>query len=389
MSQYIDDTFELADTLVVGFVYQLETAGTGPGAMVRLQSAINRRKGSLGRIRGLFVYDHTGRWLATSADVDLTLFNNSDRDYFKQHSQSPDKGPLIGNPVKSRSGGEWIITVSRRFDRPDGSFGGVVLASIDVGYFAEYFQQFDIGPHGAISLLSSSGVLLARSVDNDQAVNRNIKDTPLFQHLSSQGLAGSYDYRSPLDGVQRLSFYKRSTRFPVVVLVAESVDDVLSDWRDESFVRIAQVLGLVGLIAVIGGIMVRQFAARQRLAAALTERDADFRRLAEQSSDMVMRVGFDETIRYMSPSCARVVGWTSEQLTGTQALAGINPEDEPRVRQTVAAVKSGELDEAKMLYRTRHQTRGEIWLETAMHAIRRDDTGEIGLAFTPPRDLKL
>jgi PAS domain S-box-containing protein len=179
------------------------------------------------------------------------------------------------------------------------------------------------------SLLSSSGVVLARGVDNDQAINRNIKDTPLFEHLSAGAPAGSYGYRSPLDSVRRLSFYKRSTRFPVVVLVAESVDDVLADWRNESFVRIAHVLGLVGLIAVIGGIMVRQFATRQRLAAALAERDADFRRLAEQSSDMVMRVGFDETIRYVSPSCARVVGWTAEQLTGTHALAGVNPADEP------------------------------------------------------------
>jgi hypothetical protein len=148
LSQYVDDTFELSDTLVVGFVNQLEAAGTGPGAMARLQSAINMRKGALGRIRGLFVYDDTGRWLASSADVDLTLFNNSDRDYFKQHSRSPDRGTLIGHPVKSRSGGEWIITVSRRFDRPDGSFGGVVLASIDAGHFAEYFRQFDVGPHG-------------------------------------------------------------------------------------------------------------------------------------------------------------------------------------------------------------------------------------------------
>jgi diguanylate cyclase (GGDEF)-like protein len=50
-------------------------------------------------------------------------------------------------------------------------------------------------------------------------------------------------------------------------------------------------------------------------------------------------------------------------------------------------VKSGEFDEAKMLYRTRHRTRGEIWLETATHATRRGDTGEIDGVVAISRDM--
>ena len=91
-----------------------EMDGTSPAAIAKLQEVIDLRKATLGRIRGLFVYDQTGRWLATSEDVDLAKFNNGDRDYFKHHRDSPDGGTLIGHPVKSRSGGQWIIPVSRR-----------------------------------------------------------------------------------------------------------------------------------------------------------------------------------------------------------------------------------------------------------------------------------
>ncbi|MBV8190708.1 MAG: diguanylate cyclase [Alphaproteobacteria bacterium] len=386
LTQHAQDTFELAEVLVIGLVNQLEAGGTGPGAMVRLEKAIKLRQVSLGRIHGLFVYDESGRWLATSEDVDPAAFNNADRDYFRQHRDSADKGTVIGMPVKSRSGGQWIITVSRRFDRPDGTFGGVVLASIDASYFAQYYEQFEVGPNGAISLLSASGIVLARSVNNETSINRNLANTPLFEELRSN-TGRIFYYISPFDHVRRLSYYKPSPRFPVGVLAAEAVSDVLAEWREEAILRIAGVLALTALIAVLGSYLVRELDTRQRLVAALMASEADFRRLAEESSDMVMRVGFDETIRYVSPSCARVVGWTAEQLAGTPALASVNPEDAARVQETVEAVKRGERDEARMLYRTRHRTKGEIWLETAMHATRRSDTGEIDGVVAISRDM--
>ena len=100
------------------------------------------------------------------------------------------------------------------------------------------------------------------------------------------------------------------------------------------------------------------------MASALVAKEADFRLLAEQSSDMVTRIGFDEQILYISPSCARVVGWGADQLKGTPALAGVNAEDLPRVQQTVDALKAGEAEEARIIYRSRHREKGEVWLES-------------------------
>ena len=40
-------------------------------------------------------------------------------------------------------------------------------------------------------------------------------------------------------------------------------------------------------------------------------------------------------------------------------------------------MKQGQIDETKILYRTRHRLRDEIWLETALRATRRPETGEI------------
>jgi PAS domain S-box-containing protein len=112
---------------------------------------------------------------------------------------------------------------------------------------------------------------------------------------------------------------------------------------------------------VIGFYFVRQLHERQGMAAALEAKEADFRLLAEESSDMVTRIGMDERLQYVSPSSARVVGWLPEQLMKTPALAGVHPEDLPRVEAMVAALKRGEMQDARIVYRSRHRQKKEIW----------------------------
>jgi len=385
--QHAEDSFEMADGLVMGLVHRLEAEGTGPVALARVQSDINFRKGAMGRVRGLFVYDHEGRWLATSENVDLNAFNNSDRDYFKYHKGSKDPGLLIGNPVKSRSGGQWIIPASRRFNNPDGSFAGVVLATIDASYFADFYKRFDLGASGVITMLAKNGVVLARSLDNETSVGRDLSNSPLIKDMHGRPSASVYYFQSTFDGSWRLAFYKMSDRFPIIIVATEAKNEVLAPWRQEALFRMALVLLLISLVGGTGFYLVRQLLERQRIGAVLAAKEADFRLLAEESSDMVMRIGFDERILYVSPACLKIVGWSAEQLTGTPALAGVNPEDLPHVRDTVHQLKQGELEETKLIYRTRHSGGGEIWLESALRATRDAVTGRISGVVAISRDM--
>ena len=387
LTQHADDTFELADNVLTGLVHRLGIDGTGPEAIARLQTFIDLRKPSLGRIRGLFVYDETGNWLATSEAVSLKGLNNSDRDYFRHHAQSDDHRTLIGRPVKSRSGGQWIITVSRRFNHPDGRFAGVVLATVDVAYFSQFFKKFNIGQNGAVALLSTDGIVLARNPDDGSYVGRDLSNTPLFNDRGSYPAAAAFYFKSPLDGVRRLSVYKVSDHFPVLIVATKAQDEVLAAWRRDAAVRMMVVIALLLVISVIGFFFVRQLHARQRLAAELQAKEAVFRLLAEESSDMVTRIGMDERIHYISPSSAGVVGWRPEQLMGTCALAGVNAEDLPRVEQMVAALKRGEAEDARIVYRSRHREKKEIWIESTMRVTKDFGTGEINGVVAISRDM--
>jgi diguanylate cyclase (GGDEF)-like protein/PAS domain S-box-containing protein len=384
LTQHAEDTFDLLDASIIGVATRLELEGTGPTAISRLQTILESRKAGLKRIHGLFIYDEGGRCLATSG---LAGPNISDREYFHYHMQSASRDALIGNPVKRRPGGGWITTVSRRFNHPDGSFAGLVLATIATEYFSEFYEQFEIGPNGAITLLNTAGIVLARSRDNGIYAGRDLSNTPLIRDRGSRPTNGVYYFKSPLDELQRLSFYKQSDRFPLMVLATMAQDDVLATWRKNAVARTLFVLASTSLIAIIGFFLVRQLIRGQRLVSALAAKEADFRLLAEKSSDMVTRIGLDERMQYVSPSSDRIVGWKAQQLTGTSALAGVNAEDLPKVRDVVAALKRGDVTEARLVYRTQHRDAKEVWIESTMQVTRNLDTGKIDGVVAISRDV--
>ncbi|GMA79061.1 hypothetical protein GCM10025880_54780 [Methylorubrum aminovorans] len=51
--------------------------------------------------------------------------------------------------MTSRLLGVPVIVLSRRIDKPDGSFGGVVQASLRLSYFSNLVDQIALGQEGA------------------------------------------------------------------------------------------------------------------------------------------------------------------------------------------------------------------------------------------------
>jgi diguanylate cyclase (GGDEF)-like protein/PAS domain S-box-containing protein len=386
LTQHAEDSFDLLDASIIGVVTRLEVDGPTPETLATLQKIIEARKAGLKRIYDLVICDEDGNWLASTGGTGANL---SVREYFRHHMQSDTRGAFLGHPIRSDTDGEWVTTLSRRFNHHDGSFAGAVIATIGADYFSQFYSQFDAGANSAIALESADGFVMARSPDDGTYAGRDISDRPLFRDPSLQSPEGVYYFMSPLDSLQRLSFYKRSDRFPVIVLATVDQNEVLSRWRKAAIAHMTQVAVLIGLIAIVGLLLVRLMLARQGLLSTLAAKEADFRLLAEESSDMVTRIGFDGRLIYVSPSSARIVGWSPEQLTGTAALAGVNADDLPEVNEIVSALRRGDITDARIAYRTRHRDTQEVWIESTMRVTRRSDTNEIDGVVAISRDVTL
>ena len=369
LTQHVEDTLELADSVLRGVMTALETDDGKPGAFTRLQTILKARKASLGRIRGVFAYDENGDWLATTEDVVLSNYNNADRDYFAYHKNSADRSLLIGRPVKSKSSGQWVITLSRRWNHTDGRFGGVVTATIDVAYFAQFYRQFDVGPHGTISLMSRDGIVLADNAEPDPLT----MGRPILEAIPYHPTSGTMRFRRSGEASDRIAFYQHAQRYPFLVLATRMEADVLAVWKRDAFIRLAVLVCLVTLIIAIGIFLVKQLLHRQRLALALAAKEENFRLLAEGSSDIVTRIELDECIGYVSPSTSRVLGWHPSQLLGKRAVSGVHPLDRPQLQEILDQLRKGVVDEARATYRMRRRDRSEIWVEATIRATRRPD----------------
>jgi diguanylate cyclase (GGDEF)-like protein/PAS domain S-box-containing protein len=383
LTQHAEDSLDLLDAGVVGVVSRLEMDGTGPATIAKLRNLLEARKKAIERVHSLAIIDDQGNWLTSPGTIGSTL---NDDAFFRYHQLSPKREAYIGHPVRSLLDGEWVITLSRRFNKLDGSFGGAVLATISSRYLSHFYEQFEIGRNSSVALMHADGMIVAHNPSNDRFVGRSVGDTPLFRDASLQRPSGAYHFKSPLDGAERVSFFKRSSRYPLVLLATLDKDELLAPWRAAAISRMLYVLALVMLIAIIGAVLVRQLQRGQRMAAALVEKEAHFRLLAEGSSDMVTRIGPDERLRYVSPSSARVVGWRANQLIGTPALAGIHADDLPQVQALVDAMKRGEKEEARVTYRNSHRKKGEVWLESTMRVTRKDN-GRVDGVVAISRDI--
>ena len=358
LAQHAHDTMQATDTVLVGLRHTVETGGLAPEKLAVLRDYMRVSIATLPALHGLFVYDASGHWIVNStADAPKTM-SNADRAYFQYHRSSPDRGVHIGVPVRSKSDGSWILTVSRRVDAADGSFAGLVLATLSIDAMQQFYGRFGMGAQGAISLFSPEGVVIARNPAIESLIGTDVSGGKLFttivQHASE---GGSLQYVSSLDGVTRLGSYQRVEDFPLVVVVAHGLQDALADWRADTWYHATIVLGVVTVLGLIGYRFAGQIKQRQH-----TERR--YRLLAEHSSDAIVCVAMTGERLYVSPAFGQMTGWSDQESTEREWAYFVHPDDRQAVRDIGQQLSNG-IGQVAATYRYLCRDGSHLWVEAS------------------------
>ena len=187
----------------------------------------------------------------------------SDRPHFRYHLDPSAPQPYISVPVIGRNSGKSSIQISRRITRRDGSFGGVIVVSIDPLYFSRFFDEVDLGQNGVVDLIGRDGIVRSRRAINSHEIGQNVGDTPLFEQMLISN-AGSEIVHSRLDGITRVFGYSSVPEYPLVVVVGIAMGDVLADVNRQwtSYVAIGGFLTLV--IVALGWFLARETKRRRQ-----------------------------------------------------------------------------------------------------------------------------
>lgn len=92
-------------------------------------------------------------------------------------------------------------------------------------------------------------------------------------------------------------------------------------------------------------------------------RGENFRFLAENSADMVCRVGFDLVMHYASPSCERILGWKPEEMVGKGPEVFVHPQDLPIVAAAHQKLLKFGVDPTPTSLRMRNKNGGYTWMQ--------------------------
>lgn len=124
---------------------------------------------------------------------------------------------------------------------------------------------------------------------------------------------------------------------------------------------------------------------QERMQRALAESEAQFRLLAENSSDMISRHDPDLSVRYISPACRNLLGYEPAELLGHPVLPLIHPED-AKTLSTLLTETPRYIFTKPFPYRALHKNGEYVWLETTAKIIH-DDDGNITEYQAASRDI--
>jgi diguanylate cyclase (GGDEF)-like protein len=204
------------------------------------------------------IIDASGMMRASSAGpqpappVDL-----SDREHFIVHKNATKDELFISGPVVGRVSKKWSIQLTRRFLNKDGSFGGVVVASLSPEHFAQFYDSLNLGDSGSIELIGLDGRVRASGGLGGQGrfrLGENISGNPLLDRIRG-ATAGTFIEPRTAANKSRIVSFRRVRGVPLAVSLSITEEQVYGAARADAARHslVGFILTLIILVVMING----------------------------------------------------------------------------------------------------------------------------------------
>jgi PAS domain S-box-containing protein len=262
---------ELVLDLIEGQLAHPEGGGADPAA---LHAMLNNRIAGIPQIKQATIVGPDGKVIAMSRlypTPDLWL---GDRPNFMRHRDDPTARLLIGEPIRGRLSGEWMIIVSRRLARPDGSFAGALDVGLDPAYFESVYRSATMTEGTAITLLRDDATVLARYPRDGSEIGQRLVDSVIFRRIDAAAGGGAIHSFSRFSHETRIFAPRPVPGYPLVVNPSISEAVVLTTWRRQVwFVGAAAIGATIAIILLM--VLLRASEARGRRQAVMLQDAVD------------------------------------------------------------------------------------------------------------------
>jgi signal transduction histidine kinase/CheY-like chemotaxis protein len=213
------------------------------------------RLAGLPQLDAIIMINGSGKLINFSRFWPIPDVNDSDRGYFVALRDNPGLSTFVSEPVQNRGTGTWNIYIARRINGPKGEFCGVVLASMSLQYFEDFYRSISLGEGSSESLLRDDGTLLARYPLTSETGNVINSGGPRILKSNS----GTIRETSAFDQTMRIKAAYRLTGVPMLVVTTQSEDSILRTWRQTVKLLIGFTGGMIAVLVLAATVIIRKW----------------------------------------------------------------------------------------------------------------------------------
>jgi diguanylate cyclase (GGDEF)-like protein/PAS domain S-box-containing protein len=214
LAAQVDDHIGEVELFLSGLTRSVSTtvADTGASAAVLLDV-----KSELPAFFGnIALYSLEGTNIATSSTSGLEHPSVVDRKYFQQILAG--QRLSIGDLIRSRATGEWIIDVARPVEDKTGRLLAVIVIGIRLEHFQDALRVRELPPGGLVTITNEKGIIIARNVDPPRWIGR---DSSNWSNRPATSVReGSTVSRWQTDNLEHIVGFSTAHRAPWRVSVA-------------------------------------------------------------------------------------------------------------------------------------------------------------------------
>jgi PAS domain S-box-containing protein len=324
LEQYAIRTIKNADAVLLLVKMEYEKKGSAMDFNALFKHGIIDNK----YFKGIAIINEKGSLVLN----DFKFYSNaqtnlSDREHFKYHITHENE-LYISRPLQSRTINKTVVVLSRRINKPDGSFGGTVAVQIEPSAFTQFYSNANLRDHDVMSLIATDGITYARRKGNKESSGENIRKSPLFQYVSKKPV-GNYFARDAIYGIPSFFSYRKLEDYPVIATVGSAKEDVLLNYyerekRDYLYGTIVTLL-LVLFSVLISAVLIWQRKSDKKI----KDSETRYRSIFENSHDGIILLapcGHIEAINEAAFNLFKVGVADSGQVLFRQLFLHSNPE---------------------------------------------------------------
>jgi PAS domain S-box-containing protein len=355
ISDDVEETLSRAESDLHGFVAFLKPEDFSPSVSLQRRRDIESLMAShvihFAQVVNYRIFTAGGDTLFGAGRTPAT-FNVSNRVWFNTLKNDAGQKFVISDVLIGKGSGVPTVILAVPIRTAGGRFLGAANAALDLSHFQGLIDSPRIGPKGLIAVRrSDSTKLLVRRPSAPDHINEPVASA-LMSRVTAGELSGQIDMTSPVDGVPRITVFRRTKSYPLVTVVGLARSDLLRPWVTQTWAAGGVTLAFELLLSLLylrqrrtQKALDRDLVERREAEAALRESEQRYQTLASGTFE---GIAVTQQARFIdaNPQLLAMLGYSRDELVGMPVADLLPAEDRERVLENIQNARESHLEHA-------------------------------------------